>query len=854
MAWVPAHYTFNVFAVPTFLTAVAVLVLAIAVVIRERNSLVSLVFCLLALSISVWLLSFSWMYAAVDASTALWWAKTAYVGVVCIPAAIYHFTIAVLRLYGPRKRQVWASWALSAAFAAASVGTDALIPGLHHYWWGFYPRYGWLGAPYLIFFFGLMIVSLHEYWHADQQATPGTVPWRRARSLLVAFSILYLGSVDYLAKYGVPLYPFGYVPVLAFVMLAARAIWRYRLVDLTPAFAAKQILRTLCDPLVVLDQDGVIRVANPAACQLFQRSAGRVIGSRLSELSSTLLPSDRLEALMRTGGPQQYETTCKGPSGPVTLEVSVSVIWDRRVIPVGIICIGKDITTHKRADEALEALNETLEQRVAERSAAAEERARELANANAELDVVMKDLQDANARLEQLSLLDPLTELFNRRGLQQVLSRELRLTGREGSSLLALLIDLDDFKRVNNSLGYPVGDAVLKEMAKKLASAVRATDHVARIGGDEFMVLLSRTRPVEGLRIAEKIRLAISGAPLPISPEDTVTITASLGLVEVSSKSPALDEVVSQAHLALFRSKQAGKNQVFYARQEAWTSGGRRSTLLDILATMRRGDSFRVVMQPIVRLGDLAPMGYELLSRLDVKEFETPDLFFPVALEANILTLVDHHCFRTCIVSVPSPSARGRCHVNLFPSTLINIPIQDLLEAFRGNRAHGTYCIELSERQIVGEPSYLVEPIAALKRAGILIGIDDVGFGRSSLESLIMLEPDLIKIDKRCVQGIAVDLSRARSLQRLLRLAQALETDVVAEGIESEDDFNALKNLGVTYGQGYFLGYPVDVRTMPQELAHSARLEKRPAVVQKRKRLSSAPTSHVQHWDPSPSA
>jgi len=841
MVWDPAHYTVNVYAVPTLLTAAAVFLLAIAVVIRERASAVSLIFFLPALSISIWLFAFSWMYAAIDASAALWWAKAAYLGVACIPAGIYHFAVAVLRLYRSHKRQVWMSWALSATFAVAALGTDAMIPGLYRYTWGFYPKYGWMGALYLLFFFGVVVASLRLYWRAYRVATPGTVSWRRFRSLLVAFAVLYLGSFDYLAKYGIPLYPFGYLPVLAFAMLAARAIWRYRLVDLTPAFAAKQILKTLCDPLVVLDQDGLVRVANQAACQLFHRSAGRVLGARLSELSPAFLPMDRLEALMRTGGPQQYETTCDGASGAVTLEVSVSVIWDRRINPVGIVCIGKDITTHKRADEALKAFNETLEQRVADRSAAAEARAKEL-------DAVMKELQDANARLEQLSLLDPLTELFNRRGLQQTLSRELRLTGREGSSLLALLIDLDDFKRINDSLGYPVGDVVLKEMARKLAAVVRATDHVARIGGDEFMVLLSRTRPVEGLRIAEKIRLAISGAPLPISPDDAVAVTASLGLVEVSPKTPALDDVVSRAHLALYRSKQAGKNQVFYARQNAGSPGSRHSPLLEILATMRRGDRFRVVMQPIVRLGDRMQMGYELLSRLDVKEFETPDLFFPVALEANILTLVDHHCFKACVVSVPPLSPRTRCHVNLFPSTLINIPIQDLLEAFRGNAAAGTYCVELSERQIVGEPSYLVEPIAALKRAGILIGIDDVGFGRSSLESLIVLEPDLIKIDKRCVQGIATDLSRARSLQRLLRLAQALETDVVAEGIETEDDFNALKNLGVAYGQGFFLGHPVDVRT---RAASSTALEKQSVVVEKRKRLPSTDACRIRHWDPS---
>ena len=127
-----------------------------------------------------------------------------------------------------------------------------------------------------------------------------------------------------------------------------------------------------------------------------------------------------------------------------------------------------------------------------------------------------------------------------------------------------------------------------------------------------------------------------------------------------------------------------------------------------------------------------------------------PDDFFRVCLEANMLTLVDRQCLHSCL--------------------------------------------------------------AAFRRAGVLIGVDDVGFGRSSLESLVVLEPDVIKIDKRCVQGIAHDSSRARSLKRMLKVTEDLGTDVVADGIEAPDDLHALKELGVRYGQGFLLGVPVAPR------------------------------------------
>jgi len=151
------------------------------------------------------------------------------------------------------------------------------------------------------------------------------------------------------------------------------------------------------------------------------------------------------------------------------------------------------------------------------------------------------------------------------------------------------------------------------------------------------------------------------------------------------------------------------------------------------------------------------------------------------------------------------------CHLNLFPSTMIDVPVKSLLEEFPEDRKKGMYCIEISEQQIIGDPSYLAKPVEELKKAGLLVAIDDVGFGRTCLENLILLEPNIIKIDKRCVKGVARDKSRAHALQRILKVAEVLGTDVVAEGIESEEDLDVLRNLGVRYGQGFLLDRPVSV-------------------------------------------
>ena len=422
------------------------------------------------------------------------------------------------------------------------------------------------------------------------------------------------------------------------------------------------------------------------------------------------------------------------------------------------------------------------------------------------LEHVTGELREANTMLERLALLDPLTGLLNRRGLQQVLSREVHQIRRDGAELLVLLVDIDDFKRINDALGYAVGDVVLKEIARKLQVSLRATDEVARIGGDEFMILLPQTRRAEGMRVAEKVRLALSGSPLSL-PSGPLRVTASLGLLAVSNATPSIDELLSQAHVILTRSKRSGKNRVSYG-WSATPHGEDRHPLTTVLNGLRGGESLRAVMHPIYNLEDEREVGFEFLSRLTPGSFEMPDDFFRLSLEANILTLVDHRCFKNCVAAAAMLPAGIRRHVNLFPSTIIDIPVQHLVEALPHNGARKDFCIEISEQQIIGDPSYLVGIVDAFKRERVLVAIDDVGYGRSCLESVVLLEPDLVKIDKVCVNGIGRDESRSRSLKRLIKVANSLGAEIVAEGIESREDLDVLRDLGVKSGQGFLWGVP----------------------------------------------
>ena len=198
------NYQFSFYAMPTLVTSVGTLLLALLVLSDERFSLVSVSFLLVGLAITLWLGAFTFMYLAADEPVALWWSRAAYLGVPFIPITIYQFTIAVLQIHHARRWFLGAGWALSLAFSVSIFSTDWLIAKVHHFWWGYYPQYGWLSIPYLVFFFGYMILSLWEYRVALRGVTPSTIyrlaqqgllpglkvggPWRFSEQMLESWA------------------------------------------------------------------------------------------------------------------------------------------------------------------------------------------------------------------------------------------------------------------------------------------------------------------------------------------------------------------------------------------------------------------------------------------------------------------------------------------------------------------------------------------------------------------------------------------------------------------------------------------------------------------------------------------
>ncbi|MCA9516182.1 MAG: EAL domain-containing protein [Myxococcales bacterium] len=504
----------------------------------------------------------------------------------------------------------------------------------------------------------------------------------------------------------------------------------------------RALLEHCPDGVVIVDGAGVVVFANPAATRAFERE---LVGS---ELGIPLVGDDVTELALRSGR---------------TAELHVAEVpWRGR--PASMMML-RDVTDRVRATTELAAANE---------------------------------------QLERLALVDPLTEVLNRRGMAVALERIQSGVRRHGREAAAILIDCDDFKAVNETGGYAAGDTTLQLIAKALSDAVRpATDRVGRIGGDEFLILLAETSAYDAMIVAERVRARVHAAPLAIHHVGGPRrVTVSVGVAAVPGTAGTLQEVVAATQLGLDLSKRAGKDRV--------TGRTPRASLAsrDILDIAQDPAALRVAAQPIVRLATGARHGYEMLVRGPRGgRFESPAVLFAAASEANVLTTLDLMALRRCARASSLLPRASHVALNIYPSTLLETPSAMLLEILGAVEAPGVV-VELNEQEFIGDTRLIADRALMLRDRGIRVALDDVGFGRSSLEVLVALAPDVVKLDRGVVAGVGVDVVRLRALERLVRCVDALGAELVAEGIETAADARAVAALGVAYGQGFLWGKP----------------------------------------------
>ncbi|HEV8369577.1 MAG TPA: bifunctional diguanylate cyclase/phosphodiesterase [Pyrinomonadaceae bacterium] len=454
-----------------------------------------------------------------------------------------------------------------------------------------------------------------------------------------------------------------------------------------------------------------------------------------------------------------------------------------------------------------------------ERAEQAERHVQELNNYIVEQERISRVLEETKDHFRHAAFHDSLTGLPNRGMFTELLKAEIESSNRSTDHLFAVLfLDLDRFKNVNDSLGHTFGDLLLVAFAERLERTLRPVDTLARFGGDEFAILLSGiTDTTDAVRVAERIHAELS---LPFDLDrSSAFATASIGIALSSSGYDRPDDILRDADIAMYRAKENGK-----ARYEMFDHDmhARAVTRLQLESDLRQAveqKQFAVYYQPIMSLETGRLAGFEALVRWNHPRHGVvaPADFIPAAEETGLIVpigqwVLEEACKKVREWQVSSPGHRNlSLSVNLAARQISQPDLTDRIKsALEESKLHPhSLKLELTESVVMENAEAAAQTFKQLRSLGVQLSIDDFGTGYSSLSYLHRFPLNYLKIDRSFVMRMTRDNDNA-IVKTISTLAHNLGMEVIAEGIETEEQYQQLKNLGCEFGQGYLFSRPVD--------------------------------------------
>ncbi|MGA3161009.1 MAG: PAS domain S-box protein [Terracidiphilus sp.] len=426
----------------------------------------------------------------------------------------------------------------------------------------------------------------------------------------------------------------------------------------------------------------------------------------------------------------------------------------------------------------------------------------------------------AEKTIRSLAFYDPLTGLPNRRHLMERLRQPLDAGARSGRSQALLLVDLDHFKTLNDTLGHQTGDLLLQEVARRILACVHEADTVCRLGGDEFVVVLEDQSKVaeeaaaHAKAVGEKILAAID-QPCMIDDHECL-FSASIGIAVFGDRQDSTDEILQQAEIALYQAKAAGRNTMRFFSPALQAAINVRATLEEDLRQGIKARQFLLYYQPQVERGRLT--GAEALIRWKHprRGLVQPNDFIPLAEESRLILPLGGWVLETACAQIALWAGRKEtAHL----SVAVNISAlqfrqpafveQVLATLSRSGANPGSLRLELTESMLVENLEDIIAKMTELKSHGLRFSLDDFGTGYSSLTYLKRLPLDRLKIDRSFVRDMMVDATSGAIAQTILSLGRAMGISVIAEGVETEEQRGYLAGLGCHSFQGFLFSRPL---------------------------------------------
>jgi diguanylate cyclase (GGDEF)-like protein/PAS domain S-box-containing protein len=534
------------------------------------------------------------------------------------------------------------------------------------------------------------------------------------------------------------------------------------------------ILDATLDPVVTVTEDGEIRYINPAGRTLLGIQEPRRFGLKLNDF----LPEWAQQQIFQTAIPSAIE---EGQwQGESTLLTSEEI-----EIPIAITAIA-----HRSEEGEVELLS-----------------------------FIARDQSERKRFDDHLSFLadhDPLTSLYTRKRFVEELGREIARSHRSGVTGAVVLVDLDDFKYVNDTQGHRNGDRLLTSLAHVLRQTVRSNDLLARLDGDEFAVLVTETQPSRVDFVVERLLKAVRNHFVHVG-EQPIGVTASAGISFFPDQGGSAEEILARADQALDRAKRQGRDQfAIFKPDDKWQArvDSRLSGEKLIREALARG-RFVLHAQPILDLRTNEIVQYELLIRMldDQNQLVPPASFLYTAERFGLIRSIDRWVVRQAIQLITQQRALGnyvRLSVNLSGKSVGDLELTTLIEKelVEGGVEPGQLTLEITETTAITDAERSKIFAIALKQIGCRLALDDFGVGSNSMNQLKHLPVDYLKIDGSFIRDLPSNKVDQHLVRAMVEVAKALKKRTVAEFVSSAEILKVVRDSGVDFAQGFFVGKP----------------------------------------------